>query len=166
MKQLTLIRHAKSSWAEAGLSDFDRPLNKRGECDAPNMGQRLHKRAMPIDCIISSPAKRAISTAHIIAQTLHFNVANIIEEPRIYEATTGTLLTVVQALEDRFNNVLMFGHNPGVSQFGYYLSGQLQDLPTCAMFAMQFELEHWANMQPNSAEVLFFDYPKNNAPAL
>lgn len=162
MKQLTLIRHAKSSWAEAGLNDFDRPLNQRGERDAPAMGQRLLQRASQVDCIVSSTAKRAITTARMMAQELPFDTRNIIKEPRIYEATTDTLLAVVQALDDRFANVLMFGHNPGLSQFGYYLSGQLQEMPTCAMLALQFDVDHWAHVQPHSGEVLFFDYPKNS----
>ncbi len=162
MKQLTLIRHAKSSWSHSGLSDFERPLNTRGERDAPQMGQRLSQRQLSINGIVSSPAKRAISTAHIIAQALGFGAKNILEEPRIYEAMLGTLVAVVQDLDDSREHVLLFGHNPGLTELSFYLSGQrLENLPTCGMFSMQFDLQHWADIQPSSGELVFFDYPKN-----
>ncbi len=159
MKQLILIRHAKSTHNNTGLSDFDRPLHQQGEREAADMGKRLYQRAMPIDGIISSPAKRALSTAHIIAEETHFNTAHIIEEARIYEATFSTLFAIAQDFDERFAHLLMFGHNPGMSLFAYYLSGYTTEMPTCAMLAMQFEIECWADIQPSSGTVLFFDAP-------
>ncbi len=141
-KQLILIRHAKSSWNQPNLSDFDRPLNERGERDAPVMGKRLLERGIRPNALVSSPAKRAFSTACVIAEALGFPPQQIRTEPRIYEATVGTLLAIIQALENRHQQVLLFGHNPSMSELSRYLSGEsLEELPTCGVFALQFTLK-------------------------
>src|SRR6478609_6616404 len=116
MKTLYLVRHAKSSWDDIDLSDFDRPLNDRGKKDAPKMGKRLKERDIFPDVMLSSPAKRALETCKAIAKALSFPEEKITTDKRLYHASEDQLLKVVQGLKDRHDNVeviMIFGHNPG-----------------------------------------------------
>ena len=98
MKKLVLIRHAKSSWKNPGLRDFDRPLNKRGKADAPEMGRRLALRSLMPDRLLSSPAKRAIRTAEIIAGAIGFPAGRISRMDRLYGAGVAELIGILQGL--------------------------------------------------------------------
>lgn len=109
---LTLVRHAKSSWRDVGCSDFDRTLNKRGLSDAPQMGKRLFDSSYRVERIISSPARRAINTAKLIAQEINFDIQAIATNEIIYEASLGALFGLVNQLDDQVNNVMLVGHNP------------------------------------------------------
>jgi len=112
MKQLTLIRHAKSSWSDPSLGDFDRPLNARGLEDAPRMGAYLKANGCPpVDQIVSSPALRARTTAKLIAEKLGMTNELIVLEPCIYEATLHRLFKLIGALDDAHPHVMLFGHN-------------------------------------------------------
>jgi len=166
MKRLTLIRHAKSHWDQPELSDFDRPLNKRGEQDAPLIGDRLAVRGLSPQLILSSPAKRAIDTARLIAQALTYPKKKILEEPGIYEANVDELVALLWQVAPKINDLMMVGHNPGLHQLTHYLTGQrLEKFPTCGVFSVEFDLEQWADIRPGSAQLDFFDYPKNTATA-
>ena len=99
MKQVYLLRHAKSSWKDAELSDIDRPLNARGKKDAPEMGKLFFKKRIQPDLIISSPAKRAFKTASIVAQELHYEEKNIHIDMRLYGANSEQILEILQSLE-------------------------------------------------------------------
>ena len=117
MKILILVRHAKSSWKNAYLLDIDRPLNKRGQRDAPVMGKRLAERDSTPDFLISSPATRALTTAEIIAQEIEYPVEDIVVDERIYGADVDDWLEIVQDLDDGWDCVMCFGHNPGITDF-------------------------------------------------
>src|SRR5579863_6516167 len=120
-RRLVLVRHAKSSWDYAELSDFERPLNARGRRDAPLMARRLAAVLKPPLRLISSPALRAITTAHAFAEALGQRHEDVRLEPRIYEATPAALLSLVQQLDDADAQVLLFGHNPGFSDLALLL---------------------------------------------
>lgn len=161
MKTLFLNRHAKASWEHRDLDDFDRPLNTRGEHDAPMMGKRLAARNEEIELILSSPAKRAITTARIIAHEIGFPEEEIITLDPIYRAGVIELLQVVNSLDDRWNSVLLFGHNPGFTDFCDYLSGAgIMNIPTCGISKIKFETPHWKEISAHTGTVEFFDFPK------
>lgn len=164
MKRLILVRHAKSSWKDASLADFDRPLNKRGKQDAPMMGQRLADRGIVPDCIVSSPAKRARRTARSVAEALDYPEEDILFEETIYEAGIPDLLWVVRDLDDSDDEVVLVGHNPGFTDLCNLLSGEaIPNLPTCAVACIAFALCSWDQIGPQTGELVFFDYPKRGA---
>lgn len=161
MKHLFLNRHAKSDWAQPTLTDFERPLNKRGVLDAPKMGKRLAKRGENIDLIVSSTANRAITTAMVIAKHINYPVENIREEPRIYEARVSELLEIVNTLDNKYNSVILFGHNPGFTDFADYLTGAgILNIPTCGICKISFDTDNWAEVSAHSGSMDYFDFPK------
>lgn len=162
MKTLFLNRHAKSSWDHRDLDDFDRPLNARGEADAPMMGERLASRAEGIELIISSPALRALTTARVIADHLGYPGENIREESAIYRAGVSDLLSIVNTLEDDVDRVLMFGHNPGFTDFCDYLTGSgILNIPTCGICKITFDTGSWSEISAHTGTLDYFDFPKN-----
>ena len=162
MKRLYLVRHAKSSWDDPDLSDIDRPLNKRGKKDAPIMGERLkneHK-AKP-DLIISSPAKRAIRTARIIAKELGYSEEKIEIKDSLYASGVTAMLNVIHYLDDSLDEVMLFGHNPDLTSLANYLSNQQVDnIPTCGVFCVDFDVKSWQDIEKGKGIFKFFDYPK------
>src|SRR5688500_4533393 len=116
LKTLVLVRHAKSSWKDASLPDRDRPLNRRGKRDAPEMGRRLAQLVGTPDLIVSSPAARALATARVFAEAVDYPVDGIREEERIYEAAPTEILDVIRDIDDDVDGVPLFGHNPGLTQ--------------------------------------------------
>jgi phosphohistidine phosphatase len=161
MRRLTLIRHAKSSWDYAELSDFERPLNARGRRDAPAMAARLASQLERPLRLISSPALRAITTAHTFAAALAVPNTAIRIDPRIYEAARGTLLGIVREGDDADSHVLLFGHNPGFSELAQILAPcPFTDLPTCAVVTIGFEAPQWRDIRHGSGVVQRYEYPK------
>src|SRR6266545_5000769 len=132
MKTLFLIRHAKSSWDDTALPDKDRPLGDRGRRDAPKMGKRLAKRDVKPDLILSSPARRATATAEIIAKKLDYKLKDIVVDDRLYAGAVHSLLNVIHGLGDKPERVMLFGHNPELTEFAHRLSGEITHMPTCA----------------------------------
>ncbi len=162
MRTLTLIRHAKSSWNHPGLSDFDRPLNPRGERDAPNMGVRLADAGLTPDLMVTSPAARAHATSRCLAEALAYAPDEICIEETIYEAGLRDLVDVVHDLSPTKNTVCLIGHNPGFTELARYLSGEALDhLPTCGVVHIQWKNGSWADISRGSGKIIFFDYPKN-----
>jgi phosphohistidine phosphatase len=163
---LTLVRHAKSSWNDPGLDDFMRPLNDRGRRDAPEMGRRLRQGGVQPALIVSSPAKRAIKTARIIAGELDIHEADIVENPGIYEATAAELLELVQGLPDITRDVMLVGHNPGLADLAlFFLRSGIDDIPTCGVVRLAFDAQHWRDISMQRASLLLFDYPKKDTGA-
>lgn len=161
-KQLLLVRHAKSDWGNSGLKDFDRPLNKRGFANAPEMGERLKNKNILPDGIVSSPALRAITTAKLIAYTINFDIEKIVQKPQIYEATELDLLNLINNFDNTLNFVALFGHNPGVTNFANYLAhADIYDMQTCSMVLISFETDNWEIISGGSGKLLWYDYPKN-----
>ena len=161
-KKLYIIRHAKSSWGNAHLSDFERPLNHRGENDAPDMGQRLAMEGVKPSLIISSPANRAITTAKVISAKIGYPVSDIREEERLYHASTGTIKTLLSRVADEHDTVMIFGHNPGLTYLIHEVSDfDLDNLPTCAVCGIEFEMESWKDIQTTRGSKFYYDYPKS-----
>lgn len=160
MKSLLIIRHAKSSW-DFNVEDFDRPLNHRGESDAPAMAKRLLKKDIKIDTFVSSPAKRAFTTAVLFAEVFDEKKKNIIIVPSLYEASVGAFFSAVEGFEKDFKNVALFSHNPGITAFANTLTTTtIDDMPTCAVFAIKVDIKKWEDFREAKKEFWFFDYPK------
>lgn len=158
---LVLIRHAKSSWDDSSIQDFDRSLNKRGFKDAPEMGKRLAGSNHSADIIISSPALRAITTAEIIASEIGFDESKILQEPVIYEAGLNTLVNVVTSIDDNYRHAILIGHNPGFTYLCNYLCNvQLDNMPTCGIAKIEFTTDTWRAISKHDGKLLDFDYPK------
>lgn len=163
MKTLILVRHAKSSWAEPGQADFERPLNDRGKMNAPEMGQRLAARKIPLQLIVSSPAKRAKKTAKLMAAEIRYPEEQIMYEMDIYEASLEELLAVLRNVEDRYQHLMMVGHNPGLSYLVNYLSKtSVNHMPTCAMAYLHLNIDSWKQVKQSCASLADFDFPKRD----
>lgn len=164
MKRLTLLRHAKSSWRDPELADFDRPLNKRGKRDAPRMGRRLAQRGFAPDLLLVSPARRARLTAEAIIEQLGIDNSRLIFDERIYMASTEELVQLLRSIADDRQNVLLVGHNPGITDLANYLvDGQIENIPTCSVFSVELQVASWMELERSSARLLFYDYPKKTA---
>ena len=162
MKTLLLVRHAKSSWDQPGLSDFDRPLNERGKKDAPLMAKRVKEKGIELDHLVSSPAKRAKKTARYFAEEFGFKKDDIKLVEELYGATQSGFLQAVKDLNDKYNSVALFSHNPGITDFASSLTNvRVDDMPTCAIFALQIDTSSWQEFMNPEKNFLFFDYPKN-----
>ncbi|WP_018617416.1 SixA phosphatase family protein [Segetibacter koreensis] len=160
MKSLLLIRHAKSSW-DLDVDDFDRPLNHRGKHDAPSMAKRLKKKEIKIDGFISSPAKRALATAVFFAEEYDMKLKDIITVPTLYEPTIEAFYNAIEDLDDNFKTVAIFSHNPAITNFANQLTSfTIDDMPTCAVFAVKGDGKKWKEFISAEKKFWFFDYPK------
>lgn len=131
MRHLFVLRHAKSSWGHPGQRDFDRPLNARGERDAPRMARAIAALPIRIDALVTSPAVRARATAAAVADALELTAA---EERAIYDAGRDRLLGVIDGFDDAHEAVLLCGHNPGLHDLVEYFTGEwLGKFPTAAL---------------------------------
>lgn len=161
MKTLYLVRHAKSSWDYPALDDIDRPLSKRGKKNAPEMGERLVARNILPEILVSSPAKRAISTARRIADEIGFPREAIVSEDRLYLASVEDIVDVVRRTGNEVNSLMIFGHNPGFTDTANTLCGSdIYNIPTCGIAAIRFDTDDWQSVQPGEGQLLFFDFPK------
>ena len=165
MRRLTLVRHAKSDWSLPGQVDWDRPLNKRGQRDAPEMARRLRSRKLKPDRMISSPAVRALTTASVMARELKVAAMQVHQDERLYLASPADMLAVVRELGGDAKHLMVFGHNPGITEFANQLSAgdRIDNMPTCAVFTAEFKLEDWSALDWESGQDAEFDYPKNLA---
>jgi phosphohistidine phosphatase len=164
MRTLLLIRHAKSSWNDAGISDFDRPLNERGKKDAPVMAQRLIHINIKIDLLVSSPAKRAKATAKIFAAEFKKSEHEILYLPSLYHADPTTFTKLIAGIDDQFIHIALFSHNPGITSFANMISEvRVDDMPTCAVFGVKLEAASWKEFDSSEKKFLIFDYPKSEA---
>ena len=163
VKQLLLVRHAKSSWDDLMQKDFERPLNERGKKDAPAMAKRLRKeKNISIDAIVSSPAKRAISTAGYFADEFDVKKKHVIQEAELYEASVDAFYNVLMRLDNNYETVALFSHNPGITAFANQLTNvRVDDMPTCGVFAIRIVLNEWKDFKNAEKQFWFFDYPKN-----
>lgn len=162
MLTLTLIRHAKTEPVHPGQEDWDRALEARGQRDAPEMGRRLKSREQKPDRIISSPAVRALTTATIIAHELGVARRTIQQDERLYLAAPKEMLKVVQELGADAKHLMIFGHNPGITEFADRLSSErsVDNMPTCAAYTLEFDIEDWSELEWASGVNADLDYPK------
>ena len=157
---MILVRHAKSSWKHPGLPDRLRPLNKRGQHDAPVMGKRLAKREITPDLIVSSPAARAMATAESIAREIGHPEEEIRADERLYGASAFELLEIIQELDDALEHVMLIGHNPGLTDLANDLGCDIDNIPTCGIVEMEFDTDSWAHVDDVDPACVDFDYPK------
>lgn len=142
MKTLLILRHAKSSWNNVYLSDYERPLNKRGKRDAPRMGKLLRREALTPDLIISSSAERAMKTAESVA--LASDYENEITFTReFYHADPDSYVAALSAVDDVVNCVMVVGHNPGIEELVEQLSEEWERMPTAALAQIQLSINSW-----------------------
>lgn len=160
MKTIYLVRHAKSSWKDPSLADFDRPLNKRGKNDLVIMGELMNQKKIKLELILSSPAKRAKKTAIGIIKKLGFKENKIVFKDDIYEASDRILLNIIKKTDERIKSVMLFGHNPGLTQLNNLISNHyIDNIPTCGIVALTSEKD-WKNAGNSSFNFLFFEFPK------
>ncbi|UII29010.1 histidine phosphatase family protein [Fulvivirga maritima] len=161
MKTLYIIRHAKSSWKYHHLDDIDRPLNKRGKRDAPDMGERLSVLNIIPHLMISSPAKRAYATCKTIAKALEYPKEAIEINDKLYHASEDSLMDIIQDIENSWDSVMIFGHNPGLTLFANSLADtNIDNIPTCGIVACTFDVDSWAETDFGKGKLMFYDYPK------
>ncbi len=161
MKTLTLVRHAKSSWKDTSLRDSERPLNKRGRRDAPEMGRRIRDHGIRPSLIVSSPAVRAWTTAKLIAAEIGYPLEFLQKERSLYLASVDDILDVVAAQDEGFNSLMVVGHNPGFTEFANFLCpGLTGNLPTAGVVSVEFDRDDWQLYERPSIRLVVHDYPK------
>ena len=164
MKQLLLIRHAKSDWDNPGLADIDRPLGERGKRDAPAMAHRLLDKKIRIDAFITSPAKRAAKTAKIFARELGKKKEKILFKEELYLAEPGAFFDVIADTDNDFDSIAVFSHNNGITDFANLLTDtKVDNIPTSGIFAVKADCDKWKNFKTAKKTFWFFDYPKGHA---
>jgi phosphohistidine phosphatase len=160
MKTIYLLRHAKSSWDDASLSDFERPLNDRGLRTAPFMGEVMARRSYLPSIVISSPALRAKTTAELVMESGRLGSQMTLDD-RIYEASPNTLLTVVSELDDIHASSMLVGHNPGMEGFIRYLTGRIEPMPTAALAVIELNVDSWKDLDADCGKVHEIIRPKD-----
>ena len=161
MKDLILVRHAKSSWKDPTLTDHERPLNKRGKRDAPEMGERLARGGCDPDLIVSSSAVRALETARTVAGKLGYPRGGIAVEERLYHASVAELLHVIQGVGDSVGTLMLFGHNPGLTDLANHIGPrEIFNMPTCAVLHLGFQADTWSTVGDQGGVEVLYDYPK------
>lgn len=144
------------------MADKDRPLNDRGQRDAPTMGERLAKRNVKPDLILSSPAVRALTTAEIIAKKLDYRRKDIVVSERLYAVEADDLLDVIHQLGDKVECVMLFGHNPELTELAHRFSGEITHMPTCAVAEFIFDADSWSKVDTIKPAEVLLDYPKKS----
>ena len=160
MKSLILLRHAKSSWDDASLDDFDRPLNSRGQKAAPLMGKWLRNKKLKPDLILSSPALRAKETTRLVCEKAGWSDL-ISYEKRIYEASVQRLLSLVTHIADEVELAVMVGHNPGFEELLEALTGETGRMPTAAAALIELNVEKWPQVKRGSGKLKWLTRPKD-----
>jgi phosphohistidine phosphatase len=160
MKKLFVLRHAKSSWADPDLADFDRPLNGRGVQAAPFMGSVIEKEGLSPDLILSSPAERAKTTAELVKKGGQLS-ADIRFEDRIYEASPQTLLQIASSVDADLDSVMFVGHNPGIEGFIRLLTGVHEPMPTAALAVIDLRIESWNQIAAGCGKLIQVIRPKD-----
>ena len=164
MRTLYLTRHAKSSWDDPDTDDFHRPLNSRGERDAPFMAKAFSARGERIERMVSSPAVRAISTARLFAEALGIADADIAQHREMYLADHRVLLRVVNLMSDDHARVMLFGHNPGFSELVEHISdGDIGEMPTCSTVRIDLAVDSWSEVSAGLGNMVWYDFPKNHS---
>lgn len=153
MKTLLLLRHAKSSWKDSDLDDYDRPLNKRGKRDAPRMGELLKDERLLPDFIVSSSARRCRQTVEQVIQESGYRGETRITG-KLYEAGADQLRALLAALPDEFCRALVIGHNPGLEEFLEQLTGHYMPLTTAALAHVELPLAHWGDFAADTRGAL------------
>jgi len=145
MKTLLILRHAKSSWKRRDRPDHDRPLNKRGQRDAPRVGRRLRDEDLTPDLILASTAKRAHDTAEAVAEASGYE-GEIEFHSELYLADPEAYLRALRNVSDDYRCVMVIGHNPGLEELVETLTGEAEAMPTAALAQVELPLERWRDV--------------------
>ena len=159
MKTLLIMRHAKSSWDDAAMSDFERPLNERGLKTAPLMGEYIRENQPQSDSIVSSPAERAKQTAHIVKKSAQIE-SEIIFNEKIYEASVGRLLEVIGEQPETVKSILLVGHNPGLEGLVKLTTGETHAMPTAALAIVDLPIDKWSDITASTGDLRDLIRPK------
>ena len=159
MKTLLLLRHAKSSWDDTRLRDFDRPLAARGKRDAPRIGKALRERGPAPDLIISSPAARARETIEAVIDSANLTPSPTFDES-IYGASAAELMGIIRRLPAESSCALLVGHNPGFEETVSRLTGVRESMPTAALACIEFSVERWEDVEDEQGKLLWLVTPK------
>ncbi len=159
MKTLYLLRHAKSSWNDSSLRDFDRPLNDRGRKDAEQIGKRLAIENLDAALVVCSPALRTRETAEIVLQSSQLRAEERFDE-RIYEASLKDLKQVISDLPGDEHIAILIGHNPGFEELLAFLTGEARSMPTCALAKIKLEVGNWGDLRTGETDLEWLITPK------
>jgi phosphohistidine phosphatase len=163
MKTLILMRHAKSSWDHPGLRDIERPLNARGERDAPLMAGLFEGWGIRPDLLVASPAVRAQTTARLVGKVIGSPESAIRTEPKLYECGVSGILATVHGLPKEADTVCLFGHNPDFSDAAGFLAGEGGlHMPTASLVSLIFAVDEWEAIMPGTGRINRFEYPKRH----
>ncbi len=160
MKTLLLLRHAKSSWKDTGVKDFDRPLNQRGLKAAPAIGRLIRKRKLQPDLVLSSPAERARQTTELVLEAAGLKTEVRYDE-RIYEASPARLFEIVSQIDEEAGMVMMVGHNPGFEELLEALTGDARSLSTAALACIELDIEKWSKVKAGENQLAWLVKPKD-----
>src|SRR5690554_590589 len=159
-KKVFIIRHAEADWPEKKQRDFDRVLTQKGKTDAPKMGRLLASNSIFPDAIISSTANRAITTAQLIAKEIHFPLDKIIKRKGIYNADVNDIFKIIESLDNNWNTVFLFGHNPTFSITVNKLCGIYHDsLPPCSVVGVELPIDDWAAVSEGIGTNIYHEQP-------
>ena len=157
MKQLLLMRHAKSDWSTSATSDFNRPLNTRGQRDIQHMAALLKACALVPQCVLASPAVRAEQSATSIGAAL--NITPVFN-PDLYLAPLEILIQVLENQSATLESIMLIGHNPGMAELLQQLGGCSSHLPTAGLALINFATDQWANISDFGGELQWFVNPR------
>lgn len=161
MKQVYLIRHAKSCWEDPSLGDKERPLNPRGHRDAPFMANYLAKMKVKPDLIISSTAKRTQTTANYFAKQFEILEEEIMYDNDLYDASVDDVFSTIRSLPSDKNVVFLFGHNPSITYMSNMFGGdRIDNVPTCGIVRIEFSGDDWGSFDVKNSRQIFFIAPK------
>ncbi len=163
MKTLYILRHAKSSWDDHSLADFERPLNSRGLKAAPFVGSLMKERGFSPTAIVSSPAMRAKQTAELVREATGIE-NDIVFNEHIYEASVGTLVSIISDLDNEVVFAMLVGHNPGAEGLVYYLTGEVAPMPTAALVVIELNIDSWTKLDGGSGKLKQVIRPKDEMP--
>lgn len=164
MKQILLMRHAKSSWEHADIKDFDRPLADRGLHDAPMMGKFIRESDYKPGWVISSPAKRARETTMLSMEAAQVNEEQITWNEDLYFGTVRDYAAAIQSTPEDYDRVLLVGHNPLMEHTAGILAGAEQKvalrMPTAALVCLESFADSWNNITPDTCQIKWMMIPK------
>lgn len=162
MKQLVLIRHAKSSWKDPALTDLERPLKKRGERDSRDMASRLQALALPVQKVMMSPALRVTQTIDLMKEETGFGKGISDIFPDLYTFSYEDILLFLKQLDDSHSCIAVAGHNPAITDLVNFLTlGDIPNIPTCGIAVLAVDAEQWSKLRAGGATLAHYDYPKN-----
>ena len=161
MKTVYIVRHAKSSWKDTGLTDEQRPLLEKGKKRTKKIIDFLHEKKITVDCIISSHAVRALQTAKILAYALHYPDDRIRIDPHVYSSDGERLFDQFYDISEEYDSVMIIGHNPALTDFvNHFLDPRIDNLPTSGVVSISFHTDRWEEIPTSKFRVNFIIYPK------